>query len=186
VATKLAIAENAGKLPLVVARSWLAEEHPDNDRFANECEEWFGVPIVWLMNYKFNGSIYAVFERERYIVGVHGAPCTRALKRHVREEFQRPGDLHVFGYTAEEQDRYDRFLDANNDLRVWPVLIEKGLLKEECLAMVERAGIKLPAMYGLGYRNNNCIGCVKGAAGYWNKSASIFHWSSSAWRRPND
>jgi hypothetical protein len=24
-------------------------------------------------------------------------------------------------------------------------------------------------MYLLGYRNNNCIGCVKGQAGYWNK-----------------
>jgi hypothetical protein len=24
-------------------------------------------------------------------------------------------------------------------------------------------------MYRLGYRNNNCIGCVKGQAGYWNK-----------------
>ena len=35
--------------------------------------------------------------------------------------------------------------------------------------MVARAGIDLPAMYKLGYRNNNCIGCVKGQAGYWNK-----------------
>lgn len=25
------------------------------------------------------------------------------------------------------------------------------------------------AMYDLGYRNNNCIGCVKGGMGYWNK-----------------
>lgn len=24
-------------------------------------------------------------------------------------------------------------------------------------------------MYRLGYKNNNCIGCVKGQAGYWNK-----------------
>jgi hypothetical protein len=24
-------------------------------------------------------------------------------------------------------------------------------------------------MYDLGYNNNNCIGCVKGGAGYWNK-----------------
>jgi hypothetical protein len=32
--------------------------------------------------------------------------------------------------------------------------------------MVERAGIKLPAMYLLGYDNANCIGCVKGGLGY--------------------
>jgi len=24
-------------------------------------------------------------------------------------------------------------------------------------------------MYKLGYKNNNCIGCVKGGKGYWNK-----------------
>lgn len=24
-------------------------------------------------------------------------------------------------------------------------------------------------MYDLGYQNNNCIGCVKGGMGYWNK-----------------
>jgi hypothetical protein len=35
--------------------------------------------------------------------------------------------------------------------------------------MVERAGIALPAMYLMGYRNNNCIGCPKGGLGYWNK-----------------
>lgn len=33
----------------------------------------------------------------------------------------------------------------------------------------EHPDIELPAMYKLGYKNNNCIGCVKGGAGYWNK-----------------
>jgi hypothetical protein len=35
--------------------------------------------------------------------------------------------------------------------------------------MIERAGLVLPLMYRLGYHNANCIGCVKGGAGYWNK-----------------
>lgn len=35
--------------------------------------------------------------------------------------------------------------------------------------MLEKAGIEIPAMYKLGYHNNNCIGCVKGGMGYWNK-----------------
>ena len=30
------------------------------------------------------------------------------------------------------------------------------------------AKIAVPKMYELGYRNNNCIGCVKGGIGYWN------------------
>ena len=29
-------------------------------------------------------------------------------------------------------------------------------------------------MYRLGYRNNNCIGCVKGGIGYWNKIRKDF------------
>jgi hypothetical protein len=41
--------------------------------------------------------------------------------------------------------------------------------KKDNADMVSDAGIALPAMYQLGYRNNNCIGCVKGGAGYWNK-----------------
>lgn len=171
VATKLAIEANrAGEnLPLIVARCYVAEEHPDNDRFALDCERWFGVPVTVLMNEKFEGSIYKVFEKERYIAGIHGAPCTRALKKRVREDFQESGDLQVFGYTAEEQDRVDQFIDANADARLWPILVEQGLMHSDCLAMVQRAGIELPAMYKLGYRNNNCIGCVKGGAGYWNK-----------------
>ena len=40
---------------------------------------------------------------------------------------------------------------------------------DDCLAMIDRAGIELPAMYRLGYRNNNCVGCPKGGLGYWNK-----------------
>ena len=35
--------------------------------------------------------------------------------------------------------------------------------------MIERAGIELPEMYRLGYAYNNCVGCVKGGMGYWNK-----------------
>lgn len=35
--------------------------------------------------------------------------------------------------------------------------------------ILKASGVKRPAMYDLGYMNNNCIGCVKGGMGYWNK-----------------
>lgn len=169
VATKLAIADNAGKLPLVVARCIVREEHPDNDRFADQCAEWFGVPITNLINEKYDGSIHAVMEKRQYVSGVAGAPCTFELKKKVREQFQLPTDRHVFGYCAEEQDRWDHFLDANNIDAIAP-LIDRGLEHADCLAMVRDAGIELPEMYKLGYQHNNCIGCVKATgAGYWNK-----------------
>ncbi|CAK7026447.1 hypothetical protein [Saezia sanguinis] len=174
VATKLAIAENDGQLPLTIAYTEVAEEHPDNKRFLSDCEKWFGVPITILKNEKYNGSIYEVFRKERFLVGPSGAACTRLLKKEVRKKFEQPGDIQVFGYTVEELHRVDRFIDANNEVRLSTPLIERGLTKQDCLAMLERAGIGLPMMYLLGYKNNNCIGCVKGGAGYWNKIRQDF------------
>jgi len=168
VATKLAIAENAGKLPLIIAYTEVIEEHPDNKRFLADCEKWFGQEILILGNDKYDRSIYKVFEKN-YIKTSKGAPCTRTLKKSVRQKFAQVGDRQVFGYTAEEQARLDRFIDANNDVDIWTPLIDKSLGKEDCLAMLKNAGIELPMMYKLGYNNNNCIGCVKGGMGYWNK-----------------
>jgi len=167
VATKLAITES--KEPVEVVYCHVKEEHPDNLRFMKECEKWFGQPIKVIENEKYEGSIYKVFEKNRYIVGIAGAPCTRFLKREMRKKFAKLDDLQVFGYTSEEQDRVDRFIDANNNVRLWSILIDKGLTKSDCLAILDRAGIELPTMYKLGYQNNNCIGCVKGGLGYWNK-----------------
>ena len=168
VATKLAIAQYAGQ-EIIIARCIVKEEHPDNDRFAADCEKWFGLPITNMINEKYNGSIVEVADKRQYVSGINGAPCTLLLKKKVREDFQLPTDKHVFGYCAEEQDRWDDFLDANNIDAASP-LIDRGLEHSDCLAMIENAGIRLPDMYALGYKHNNCIGCWKaGGQGYWNK-----------------
>jgi hypothetical protein len=169
VATKLAIQDNDGRLPLVVAYTEVMQEHPDNKRFLAECEKWFGVPITVLRNEPYGGDIYEVFLRTRYLVGPTGAACTRLLKKSVRNTFERPGDRQVFGFTAEEQERYEDFQENNPLVDVDVPLIRHGIGKRDCLALLASAGIDLPAMYKLGYKNNNCIGCVKGGAGYWNK-----------------
>ena len=147
----------------------VVEEHPDNKRFLTDCERWFGKPIIILGNDDYNRSIYEVFRRTRFLVGRTGAPCTRLLKRKVREMYQRPDDTHVLGFTAEEADRLETFREHFPDLKVECPLIDKGLTKGDCLAMVEKADIEIPVMYRLGYNNNNCVGCVKGKMGYWNK-----------------
>lgn len=168
VATKLAITQYAGQ-EIVIARCIVKEEHPDNERFADDCEKWFGMPITNMIAEKYDGSIFKVFEKRGYISGINGAPCTMLLKKKVREDFQKPTDTHVFGYCAEEQTRWDSFLDANNINAISP-LMERGLKHSDCLAMIEQAGITIPAMYKLGYQHNNCIGCCKATgAGYWNK-----------------
>ena len=173
VATKLAIAQY-GKENIVIARCIVREEHQDNERFANDCAKWFGIPMANLINAKYDGSIYEVFNKRAYISGIGGAPCTLHLKKDVRIAFQLPTDKHVFGYCAEEQDRWDSFIDANNIDAVAP-LIERGLEHSDCLAMVQDAGIEIPTMYKLGYQHNNCIGCCKAQGqGYWNKIRQDF------------
>src|SRR6266545_4371194 len=108
-------------------------------------------------------------DSQRFLVGPEGALCTTELKKMVRFAFQRADDIQIFGYTAEERARAERFCTLNFDVRLETPLIDARLTKADCLAIVERAGIELPAMYRLGYRNNNCVGCVKGGIGYWNK-----------------
>ena len=75
----------------------------------------------------------------------------------------------MFGYTAEEEERLNTFIDRNPETKVRAPLVEQGITKEDVLAMIERADIELPVMYKLGYEHNNCVGCVKGGMGYWNK-----------------
>lgn len=173
VATKLALADAPGR-NVEIVNVFVQEEHPDNRRFLSDCEVWFGRPITVLRDERFGASTLEVFRRGRYMKGLAGAPCSRALKREVMERFQRPGDVVVLGFTAEEEGRFDRYLDANNGAKAVAPLIERGLMKADCLAIIERAGIVLPAMYRMGYQNANCIGCVKGGEGYWNKIRKDF------------
>ena len=169
VATRMALDAHDGVGEFVIGYCEIKEEHPDNMRFLRDCEKWFNYPVTIMGNDDYGRSIMEVFRRTRFLVGPSGAACTRLLKKDVRKKFERPTDRQVFGYTSEEVDRMQRFTDANNGVNVWPILIENGVTKADCLALIARAGIELPTMYKLGYRNNNCVGCVKGAAGYWNK-----------------
>lgn len=169
VATKLAIAQFSSTHEIHIINAFIVEEHEDNRRFLADCEAWFGQPVTVLRDEKYGASAIEVFRRKRYMAGRTGAPCSKVLKRDVLDAYCRADDVMVLGYTAEEQARYDRFLDSNNAAIVQAPLIDRGLTKADCLAMVERAGIVLPLMYRLGFNNANCIGCVKGGEGYMNK-----------------
>jgi hypothetical protein len=143
-------------------------EHESNMIFLHECEEWIGRDIKILKSKKYTDH-FDVFRKTKYLSGIQGARCTTELKKKLRLEYQRPDDVHVFGFTLEEQSRAKRFEDYNPELFVDWILIDKGLDKQSCLGILWQSGIKLPKMYDLGYNHNNCIGCVKGGKGYWNK-----------------
>ncbi len=167
VATKLALARYGATHDVQIINAFLLEEHADNRRFAADCEAWFGRPITVLRDERDGASVVRVFRRKQYMMGLTGAPCSRDLKRELMDKWKQPGDVMVLGYTAEETDRLEDFLERNPTRQVIAPLIEEGLTKADCQAMVERAGIVLPMMYRLGYDNANCIGCIKGGEGYW-------------------
>ena len=166
-AAKLAVEKYGARAELLYCDT-LAYEHPDNARFLRDVEGWLGRKVRILRSTKYT-DIFDVFRKRRFLKGVHGAPCTTHLKKNVREAYQRPGDIHVFGLTADEGARIERFEARQPDLKCDFVLAEAGINKADCFRVLTAAGIELPAMYRLGYGNANCVGCVKGGMGYWNK-----------------
>ena len=114
-------------------------EDKDNYRFMRECMEWFGQPIVRLKNKAYSDT-WELWEKTRYLSGVHGAECTRALKVLPRLSFQKPNDTHIFGYTDDLADKKRAKILQDNwpDLDIKTPLIEKGLTKQSCLAMLQK------------------------------------------------
>jgi 3'-phosphoadenosine 5'-phosphosulfate sulfotransferase (PAPS reductase)/FAD synthetase len=158
VATKLAIEKYGEAVEIYYTDT--GSEHPDNIRFVADCEKWFGRKVNVLKSTEYE-STWDVFERTRFLVSNHGARCTGELKRKPGDAVWRVGDVEIYGYTADEGHRLARWQNDNTERIIECPLIDKHLDKADCLGMLERVGIELPAMYRLGFSNNNCIGCVK-------------------------
>lgn len=144
-------------------------EHEDSDRFEREWAARMNAPVTTIKSQSY-ANTWDVWTKRRWLAGIDGASCTTELKVKPRLEFQRPGDIHVFGYTADSADvaRATRLRKNFFELNIETPLIDAGLTKEGVLVLIERVGIKLPAMYLLGFHNNNCIPCVKATSpNYW-------------------
>lgn len=173
VAAKLAI-ERFGERVEIIKCDTTVDEHPDNLRFRGEVEGWIGQPVILLRSEKY-ANVDEVFEKRRYMAGVAGAPCTTYLKKIVRQAYQRPDDVHVFGYTMDEASRIQDFEENNPDLSCEWVLRDAHMTKARCLERLAGVGITLPVMYALGFEHNNCLGCVKATSpGYWNRTRQEF------------
>lgn len=172
IATVLASIKYGDALEVVYCR--VVDEHPDNLKFLYKFSEVTGIPIKVVMNEKYMGSVDEVIEKRNFIKGPRGAQCTVLLKQNVRKQYKTPEEYNdynqIFGFTTDEKARAGRFEDNNPDVWTDFILIKHGITKQQCYWMLQvLLGLELPAMYKLGYENNNCIGCVKGGMGYWNK-----------------
>lgn len=147
--------------------------HEDNIRFISECEKWYGKKINIRKNQSFN-DVMDVIRKTKFINSPYGASCTKKLKKDVRVKIEEEikvwdGQVWGFDYCKREINRAIRFKQQYPYTKPLFPLIEKLITKNNALAMIQKAGIEIPMMYKLGYDNNNCVGCVKGGMGYWNK-----------------
>lgn len=144
-----------------------ASEHPDNVRFRKDVEKWINGKIRVISSNKYS-TVDEVFEARQYLSGIKGAPCTVEMKKKPRFAFQQPDDINIFGLTADEGDRINEFERRNPELFLEWILPEKGFTKAKCFQALSNAGIELPIRYQQGFKNNNCICCVKATSlSYW-------------------
>lgn len=162
-------------------------EHPDTYRFKDDCEKWYGVKIetITAIGVKYN-NIIDVWKRYKSLNTATGAICSTELKRYVREDWQKNNTYkhQVFGFEFETKE-FGRAKSMNLNhvpaKGIYPLLMY-GYDKEKCIEIVQDAGIEIPMMYKLGFKNNNCFGkddesiggCVQGGIGYWQKMKVMF------------
>lgn len=149
----------------------VADQHPDSLRFLQDCSKLLGREIEILQSDIYQG-VDDVIEKTKTLNTPFGAPCTKWLKKEVRRNWERENPEHhtyIWGYDVDEKHRADSVVEALSNYDHEFPLIENHLTKAECHGIADKLGLKRPVMYDLGYKNNNCIGCVKGGMGYWNK-----------------
>jgi len=145
------------------------DQHYDTYRFLKDCEAWFGKKIDVLKSPLCNVE-NACLQASYIRLPRHQPKCTELLKKRVRKEWEQKngiGHTYVWGFDCNEQRRAEGVLRSMQKYKhIFPILTKT---KAEVHGILEAYGIKRPAMYGMGYGNNNCVGCVSGGMGYWNK-----------------
>ena len=156
------------------------DQHLDSMRFVKDCEVLIESRIEILRSDKYE-NVADVVRKTRMINSPYGSSCTGMLKKAVRKKWENEQyqngitDLcYVWGMDASEKRRAESIIKNFPEFKHEFPLIDKGLSKEDCHALAKEIGLKRPVMYDLGYRNNNCIGCVKGGMGYWNRIRKDF------------
>lgn len=179
VACKIAI-EKYGKDKVIPCYIHIDSAHNDNSRFLDECQNWYGREIEVYKSSEYADQ-YDVIEKTKYVNGAAGARCTEELKKKVRRKveekytrnlfqpIQWTNQIFGFEYEPKQINRAIRFAEQYTYTNPIYPLIEFGINKNHSSGIIINQNIELPAMYKLGYSNNNCIGCVKGGKGYWNK-----------------
>lgn len=165
VATKLST-------PDLIIYNPVADMHPDTDRFISDCETWFGKKVWRLASRRVSTVEQACRLAACITIPNSFTACTKHLKIAVRKEWEHdnPGPHeYIWGLDCGETRRAEGIVKRGFPHDHSFPLIDKCLSKADAHGILAKAGIRRPAMYDEGYPNNNCLGCVRGGMGYWNK-----------------
>lgn len=171
VAAKRTIQRYGNLCTVRVINNPILEEDEDNRRFLQDVQAWLGVEIELARHSKYpRASVEEVWDDQKYMCGIKGAPCTRLLKKGARQQWEANNhhDWLVMGFTADEAGRAKNFALTERS-NILPILVEENLTKEDCFDVLRDAGLSLPRTYAAGWPNGNCPGCVKATSPtYWN------------------
>lgn len=153
----------------------VGDQHPDSMRFIKDCEKVLNKNVLILRSSFKN--VEEVCRKKKAVNTPHGAPCTFELKKKVRLKWEHDNPdeyTYIWGFDKEEKTRAERMRRSFPEYTHEFPLIDAGISKEEAHGILKKLGIRRPEMYDLGYPNNNCVGCLKGGMGYWNKIRKDF------------
>lgn len=159
------------------------DEDPDLYRFLAEAAADVGCEVVNLADGR---NVWEVFRDEQSIGNTRRDPCSKILKRLPSRRWLAANrdpaiTCLAFGIGWQEDHRYDGDPMPLSDQRrgvknvygrlgwphVWAPLLETPWMTDLDLQQATEArGIRIPALYRLGFQHNNCGGfCVKAGAG---------------------
>lgn len=157
----------------------IEDQHSDSLRFIKDCEKVLGKEITILKSKDYKNVEETVLSFGFFKKIVSGfAPCTNCLKKRVRKEWEQEHSdydiTYIWGMDCNEKDRAQKLCDTMIEFDHQFPLIDRELTKQDAHGICTQLNVKRPIMYDLGYGNNNCIGCIKGGMGYWNKIRKDF------------
>lgn len=148
-------------------------EHPDLFRFLNDMSAFLDHPIT----HSSDGRDVEGLSYDRGLLPNNRVPfCSVELKGKMMERFSRDGDTILYGIGANEVHRAKRLISLYKTIEIkrkisitlkFP-LIEHGIDDIHIAQFYKQNGIKIPELYSLGFKHNNCSGgCVRQSKKQW-------------------
>jgi 3'-phosphoadenosine 5'-phosphosulfate sulfotransferase (PAPS reductase)/FAD synthetase len=142
-------------------------EDEDAYRFLVQASANLGVPLTCIAEGR---TPWEIFRDVRFIGNSRVDPCSRILKREFIKAWlaqHAPDAVSVVGFNGGEENRLERYCRLVAPRRaIAPLCDPPSLDKEDVQDWAKAEGLRVPRLYELGFKTNNCGGfCVKAGIG---------------------